>query len=131
MNSQQTNYLHLFRPLDYVVLVLALCAALFSFTVWHQQGKAERVQIYREGTLYQEIDLSLQKKIHVEGPLGDTIIEIDHGKARIAADPSPRQYCVRDGWLQKAGQVAICLPNHTSIVIVGQNQEPAYDSLTY
>jgi hypothetical protein len=125
------HYLYLFRPLDLFVLLLALMAVLLSFRLWGQTGKALRVQVYQEGQLYQEVDLSVRKIIDVKGPLGMTRVEIQQGQVRIMADPSPRQYCVKEGWLHKVGQVAICLPNHTSIVIVGQNQQLGYDSLSY
>lgn len=125
------SYFYLFRPLDVFVLLLALVAVCLSFQVWRQAGSAQRVQIYQEGKFYQEVDLSVQKIIDVKGPLGMTHIEIQPGRARIMADPSPRQYCVKNGWLHKVGQVAICLPNHTSIVIIGQDQEIGYDSLSY
>jgi hypothetical protein len=122
--------LHLFRPLDFLILCLALTLVILSFCLW-ERGQAARVRIYQEGQLYQEVDLSVRKIIDVSGPLGVTRVEIQAGQARILADPSPRQYCVKEGWLNKVGQVAICLPNHTSIVIVGQNQQIEYDSLSY
>jgi len=61
--------------------------------------------------------------------LGTTRIEIAPGRARVAADPSPRQYCVRQGWLTQANSIAICAPNRVSLALVGRNR--AYDSLNY
>ncbi|HNI72069.1 MAG TPA: NusG domain II-containing protein, partial [Accumulibacter sp.] len=45
------------------------------------------------------------------------------------ADPGPRQYCVRQGWLSRAGEIAICAANQISIEIRGAKQP--YDSLAY
>ena len=50
-------------------------------------------------------------------------------RARVVADPGPRQYCVRQGWLATAGAVAICAPNQVSLALAGRNAE--YDSLSY
>ena len=47
-------------------------------------------------------------QLDFHGPLGISIITIEKRKARISSDPSPRQYCVRQGWLQRAGEIAIC-----------------------
>ena len=58
-----------------------------------------------------------------------TRIEIQPGRARVAADPGPRQYCVRQGWLSRAGAVAICAPNQVSLALSGGNAD--YDSLNY
>ncbi|WP_348944642.1 NusG domain II-containing protein [Chitinibacter sp. FCG-7] len=114
------------------VLCLLLLAALWGvLTYWSwAQPRATRVRIYQDGQVYAELDLMAAKTLHVAGPLGETVVEVAAGKARIAADPSPRQYCVRAGWLQQAGQSAICLPNRTSIELVG-HQPRAYDSLSY
>ena len=67
--------------------------------------------------------------VEVPGPLGQTRIEIQPGRARVAADPGPRQYCVRQGWLASAGAVAICAPNQVSLALAGRNAH--YDSLSY
>ncbi|WP_157669533.1 NusG domain II-containing protein [Chitinibacter sp. GC72] len=114
------------------VLCLLLLAALWGvLTYWSwAQPRATRVRIYQDGQVYAELDLMAAKTLHVTGPLGETVVEVASGKARIAADPSPRQYCVQAGWLQQAGQSAICLPNRTSIELVG-HQPRAYDSLSY
>ena len=56
-------------------------------------------------------------------------IEIQPGRARVAADPGPRQYCVRQGWLTQAGAVAICAPNEVSLSLSGRGAD--YDSLNY
>ena len=121
----------LFRPLDWLILWLALFITLGSFCLWTVPQQRLRVQIYQEGELYREVDLAATKMIAVKGPLGITEVQVQQGKVRIAKDPSPRQYCVQKGWLDKAGQIAICLPNHISIFIVGRDQALSYDSLHY
>jgi hypothetical protein len=67
--------------------------------------------------------------MEVSGPLGVTRIEVETGRARVAADPGPRQYCVRQGWLTRANAIAICAPNHVSLAVVGN--DPAYDTINY
>jgi hypothetical protein len=114
-----------------VVCALLLVVLWGVLTYWSwQQPRATRVRIYQDGQVYAEVDLMAAKTLQVVGPLGETVVEVDAGKARIVRDPSPRQYCVKAGWLQQAGQSAICLPNRTSIELVG-NQPLAYDSLSY
>ena len=78
----------------------------------------------------------LNARGHVDGAhrlVGEQLLErvlIAGGRVRIARDPSPRQYCVKAGWLDSVGQTAICLPNHTSVELVGSKPNP-YDSLSY
>ena len=120
----------LLRPGDWLVLALAILAVigLISFS-WQQEGAA-RVRVYQDGKLFGEYDLAAARQIEAPGPLGYTPVEIAGGRVRIARDPSPRQYCVKAGWLDSVGQTAICLPNHTSIEFVGSKPNP-YDSLSY
>ncbi len=85
--------------------------------------------VKRSGQVVAEIPLSAARTVEVRGPLGVTRIEIQPGRARVAADPGPRQYCVRQGWLTRANAIAICAPNQVSLNLVGR--DPAYDTINY
>ena len=123
-------WLALLKVGDYLIaLAMLLLSVWLAQMSWQHEGAA-RVRVYQNGRLQGEYDLSVPRKISAQGPLGDTLIEIADGRVRIAKDPSPRQYCVKSGWLSSAGQVAICLPNRTSIELIGRTP-PAYDSLSF
>ena len=91
--------------------------------------EAERAIIRQDWRIFAEIDLGSRREVTVPGPLGATIVAIEPGRARIVADPGPRQYCVRQGWLARPGEIAICAPNHVTLQIAGRTR--AYDSLSY
>ncbi len=104
------------------------------FTVWlivtlWQGGVADKAVIRSGGKIFREVPLSRDQVIEVSGPLGVSRITIRNRQVRIAADPSPRQYCVRQGWLKQAGEISICLPNQVSVELNGGNKR--YDSLNY
>ena len=63
------------------------------------------------------------------GTMGTTVIEVQPGRARVASDPGPRQYCVRQGWLTQPNAIAICAPSHISLSIAGRAS--SHDSLAY
>jgi hypothetical protein len=114
---------------DWAVLLLGML-----FTVWLAlalwQGRAADKAIIRSGgKIFREVSLSRDQLIDVAGPLGMSTIAIRDRRARIAADPSPRQYCVRQGWLDQAGEIAVCLPNQVSLELAGSVKR--YDSLSY
>jgi len=114
---------------DWLTLVLgAACVALLTFKLWSGE-LADKAIIRSGGKIFQTVPLSRNQNIEVPGPLGTSIIAILNRKARIASDPSPRQYCVRQGWLQQAGEIALCLPNQVSVELVGSRKR--YDSLNY
>lgn len=124
------GWLGLLRPGDWLVLILAGLLVVALIPLAWQQDRAARVRIYQDGKLFGEYDLDAPRIVEAHGPLGATVVEINNGQVRIARDPSPRQYCVKAGWLSAAGQTAICLPNRTSITLVGTQPLP-YDSLNY
>ena len=85
--------------------------------------------IKRGGTVFAELDLSRNRRIEVPGPLGITTVVVDKRRVRVAADPGIHQYCVRQGWLERAGEIAICAPNEVSVQVQGGKE--SYDSLSY
>lgn len=114
---------------DWLTLVLgAVCVILLISTLWSAE-LADKAVIRSGGRVFREVTLSKNQQIEVPGPLGVSIISIKDRRVRIASDPSPRQYCVRQGWLQQAGEVALCLPNQVSVELVGSHKR--YDSLSY
>lgn len=79
-----------------------------------------------DGQVVAESSLRLNRRITIEGPLGRSQIEIRDGRVRVASDPSPRQLCVRQGWIPPGG-AAVCLPNRVSV----ENAAAGYDTLNY
>jgi hypothetical protein len=114
---------------DWLTLLLgSMFVVLLTLKLW-SGDLADKAIIRGGGKIFSVVPLSRDQKIKVPGPLGISLIDIQNRKARIASDPSPRQYCVRQGWLQQAGEIALCLPNQVSIELVGSKKK--YDSLNY
>ena len=114
---------------DGLVLAAALAFCVGSALSLWPGGRPDKAIIKAGGKVFAEVDLAVPRVVEVPGPLGSTRIEVQPGRARVAADPGPRQYCVRQGWLTSAGAVAICAPNQVSLALSGRNAD--YDSLNY
>jgi len=112
------------RPGDWLVM-LAAGALVIGLLIGRPLG-GDTVLIKQGGRAFLESSLRLDRVVSVPGPLGETRVEIRDGAVRVQADPSPRQLCVRQGWLQP-GETALCLPNRVSVER-GVNR---YDSLNY
>lgn len=123
------TWLRLLRPGDWLVAGAAAIAVVVSFPVLWRGGPAERAVIRLDGRIVAEYPLDAARRVEVAGPIGPTVIEIQPGRARVLADPGPRQYCVRQGWLTQANAIAICAPNHVSLALTGR--QAGYDSLNY
>jgi hypothetical protein len=111
-----------------VLLAGAGLVAALTLLAWGG-GRGDAVVIRAAGRVVTTADLSQARTFNVEGPLGTTRIEIEPGRARVASDPSPRQLCVKQGWLSQAGSAALCLPNQVSLEIRGRITP--YDTLGY
>ena len=123
------KYHHLLRPGDWMVLAAGgVTVASLALAFWFG-APGQRLVIKRGGHLFLETSLNHPRTIDVPGPLGITRVEIDDKRARVLSDPGPRQLCVHQGWLSRAGQAAICLPNQVSVEIAGRVK--SYDSLNY
>jgi len=126
MHSAALQYI---KPGDWLTLLLGgIFVALITLKFWNGD-LADKAIIRSGGKIFKEVPLSRDLQIEVPGPLGISVITIEKRKARITSDPSPRQYCVRQGWLQNSGEIAICLPNQVSVELTGSKKK--YDSLNY
>lgn len=119
----------LLRAGDVIVLLGGLAVVGLALLALSRAGAPDAAIVRAGGKVVAEVDLRTARVIEVPGPLGLTRIEIEPGRARVAADPGPRQYCVRQGWLSQAGAVAICAPNEVSLSLRGRGGD--YDSLNY
>ena len=119
----------LLRPGDWAVVGLAAVGVAASVPLVWQGGIAEKAVVRRDGTVVAELDLARKRTLEVAGAIGTSVIVVEPGRARVAADPGPRQYCVRQGWLKRPGEIAICAPNHVSLQIAGGRSR--YDSVSY
>lgn len=122
-------WLALFRPGDWLLAALGLGFCAISFPLAWQAGVAEKALVKRGGEVFAELDLSRNRSLEVQGPLGVTTVAVDRRRVRVVSDPGPRQYCVRQGWLARPGEIAICAPNQVSVQV--QGRRAAYDSLSY
>ena len=127
--SPPGGWLGLVRPGDWLVMLAGLAAVGASVPLLWRAGAADLAVVKRDGTVVAELPLTQARRLDVAGPLGTTVIEVQPGRARVASDPGPRQYCVLQGWLTRPNSIAICAPNHVSLALRGR--DGGYDSLNY
>lgn len=122
-------WLKLFRPGDWLVTLFGVAVCAIAFPLAWQNGTAEKAVIKLGGETFATLDLTRNRQIDVQGPLGITTIAVKNRRVRVVSDPGFHQYCVRQGWLEHAGEIAICAPNQVSVQVMGGKE--AYDSLSY
>lgn len=116
--------LALLRPGDWLVLGTALFAGAYWLARLPTGG--ERIIIQQDDRIVLETSPRLDREVRIAGPLGETVVEIRAGRVRVKSDPSPRQLCVRQGWLAP-GETALCLPNRVSVTY----GRAGHDTLSY
>lgn len=127
--KRHSEFLSVIRWGDGLVIIIGIITVIVLFkTLWLGEA-ANKVQVRAGDRIFSTLSLNQQRTLEVPGPLGNTIVTIDNGRVRVVSDPSPRQYCVKQGWLEHAGQVAMCLPNQVSVELLGSKK--LYDSLNY
>ena len=122
---------HNIRPLagDWLVILIGIIAVGFMFQQFWSFSPASKLKIRQGNKIVGTYDLNQTRDLRIHGALGDSLISILQGKVRFRQSPCNNQYCVHQGWLSHAGQVAICLPNQISLQLMGAKS--SYDSLNY
>lgn len=114
---------------DYCIVLLGIIISVVLFnTLWHSEHAA-KIQIRQGNQILGTYSLNLTREIEVKGAIGPAHIAIAQGRVRFTSAPCSNQYCVHQGWLSRAGQAAICLPNQLSIELIGKHQH--FDTLNY
>lgn len=117
------------KPGDVFVLLMAslFTAGLFVHAWLQPVGKV--LVVRAQGRVVARTSLEHDAGYNVAGKLGLSRIEVLRGSARVKTDPGPRQICVKQGWINRAGETALCLANEVSLEIQGAGK--SYDSINY
>lgn len=110
------------------LLIAGLCTTALFVHAWLQPA-GNMLVVRAQGSVVARTALDRDAGYDVKGKLGITRVEILSGRARVKADPGPRQICVKQGWINRAGETALCLANEVSLEIQGVKK--SYDSINY
>ncbi|MDR2921932.1 MAG: NusG domain II-containing protein [Treponema sp.] len=107
----------LLKPFDFGIVLCALAAVAASFFLTYSASSGlSLVNVRGEKGLW-VFPLDAAESAVVSGPLGDTIVEVGGGAARIVSSPCVNQTCVSAGFIHAPGQWAACLPNRVMVYI--------------
>ncbi|MDR1253243.1 MAG: NusG domain II-containing protein [Treponema sp.] len=113
-----------FGLVDCGILIAAFCAAAASF-IFAYSGTGTQYTIKVKGESGGWIfPRDAAETVTVAGPLGETIVEIKNGTARILSSPCTNQTCVAAGIIHSPGQWTACLPNRVMAFIDEETPAP-------
>jgi hypothetical protein len=108
------------RALD-VVLIAAFSTGAIAFTVHaYSGGSGAAVSIISSGVEW-IYGIDTDTRVAIAGPLGETIVEIADGEARIVDSPCRDKVCISMGSLVHVGDWSACLPNGVLVRILGEH----------
>lgn len=107
-----------------VFVLIAVAAGFWGIKLYNSADKGTRriAVIKQDNKVIRKIDIDKVKKpeyINVSGRYDDVIL-IENGRIRFQDADCPDKICVKTGWLTQKGDMAVCLPNHTTVKIEGQ-----------
>ena len=118
------------KILDIIIIFIAASITVSSaYAAYIKPDNSVRVLIRGQGKEW-TFPLETNETVSVNGPLGDTIVKINEGRAWIESSPCNNQTCVGMGYVHRQGQWAMCLPNKVMLIIEGKDDEDI-DSITW
>lgn len=117
------------RAGDIVIIALAVLLIALLAAHPHGEGKPQVVRVMGGAHEHQDYPAWQSQRISIPGPLGETVIEINAGRARVLASPCSRKLCIRAGWLDAAGEATACVPNRVSVALLGH--DPRFDAMNF
>ncbi len=114
---------------DWFVITLFCALIIISAKLLWDLPQGKYLEIYKNNKILGTYSLNQEITKEINGKKGQTKIIINKGKARFSLSPCPKKYCIHQGWINKANQTIVCIPNQISISIVGTKRE--YDSTNY
>lgn len=108
----------------------AICAYLWL--AWADDPQNMRyAQIVINGRISERVDLSVDRTFYL-GPLPNVRFQVRDGAIAFIESDCPDQICVRSGFINRPGQMAICLPNRCSLSILAAvgSEDEILDTVT-
>lgn len=118
------------RAVDYLAVLISLIA-IGGFSLYAYTGRAGAGEVVIEASGSQWIyPLQSDRRETVRGPLGETVVAIQDGSARVVDSPCPDKLCVQMPAISRPGQWIACLPNRVFVRVRGTSVEKI-DDITY
>jgi len=105
------------RPLDYLIFLISVTVVVIS-VFWSAAGRDGelRAEIEASGILY-IMPLSRDGSLEIEGPVGQTRVEVVDGEVFISDSDCRDKICIAMGHVSSASGWVACLPNRVFVIV--------------
>ncbi len=107
-----------------MILAVILSSAIFAVSIYQDDTEQKIAIISQNNVELDRISLDEHQDPYTVSYTGQYpgIIEVQNGKIRFKQAQCPDQVCVNTGWIQRPGEIAVCLPSGMIIKIEGTAQ---------
>ncbi|MGF6905888.1 NusG domain II-containing protein [Fusobacterium sp. PH5-44] len=115
-----------FRRWDIFIYLIFFLTFSIMGTLFLNKGKetASKIEIYIDSKLQYVYELQeAEKNFFVDTEIGGVNVQLKDFKVRVMTSNSPLQLCVKQGWIEKPGDMIIGVPDKLLIKIVGENND--------
>jgi hypothetical protein len=111
------------KMLIILILVSSIGALVFiSGMTMNYDNRYVKISI--DGELYKtySLDGTLDKKITIDTDNGSNVIHIEEGLVYMEESTCPDKTCIKQGVIEKPGEIIVCLPNKVIVEIIGETE---------
>jgi hypothetical protein len=94
------------------------------------QGALKTAVVYKDGVVIERLSLAAVEERHIDlRPHGIAmVVSVSQGRVRVLSSSCKQQICVRKGWVGRAQDPIICIPNKITIEVTGTDSD--YDAIS-
>jgi hypothetical protein len=114
---------------DFVVLLITVGITAFcAVSIYGKSGNALRFIIHgnNQSWIYPIKETTTKD---IPGFLGNTVVELKDGRARVVSSPCANKTCVSSGAIHNKGQWVACLPNGVFVRVEAAGRKDRDDGL--
>ena len=116
---------------DWGIVTTALFLLIASFAFAYSGGNDNsELSIKSENDIF-VYPLDTTDTISISGPIGETIVEINEGRAKIISSPCLNKSCITMGQVYLPGQWSACLPNGILLYISEGKRKSDVDAVSW
>ncbi|MBE6754830.1 MAG: NusG domain II-containing protein [Ruminococcaceae bacterium] len=107
-----------------VAALLVLSAVLFVYGLVGSRQPAGAAEVSVCGEQYAVLPLEKDTTLTVTGQSGIVcVVEVADGRVRMTEAHCPDRLCVGQGWIDRTGEVIVCLPARVTVTLQGEKND--------
>ncbi|AZR72603.1 hypothetical protein BBF96_03895 [Anoxybacter fermentans] len=110
-----------------ILVILLVAVGLYAFYQFQSpDGSGKKIIIEVDGVVVKTFDLPQEELVEYKVEIDEynyNLIQIFKNRVRVAEATCPEQIDVLQGWIEKPGEMLVCLPHKLIVKIVGEDIE--------